>query len=236
MPKKKGQQQNQANVSASKENASASANAEPATLDQQNAVAAAKASALPTNVGAAEEQKVSPDVLGQYEKSKANIDALESEEDDDVPVKKNLGERRGSRFDLMKDEENKGEDDQQATLYRPEFGKPAKGQEKIWELMSSYIGGDQRSIQRSIVNHVEYTLARTRFDFDDQGAYKAVAHSVRDRLIEAWNDTQQFHTVSRSFHPFLFQRWILFCCAQSDIICTLLIRLSKMTSSVILNS
>ena len=67
----------------------------------------------------------------------------------------------------------------------------------MWELMSSYIGGDMRSIQRSIVNHVEYTLARTRFNFDDKGAYQATAYSVRDRLIEAWNDTQQFHTVSR---------------------------------------
>ena len=82
---------------------------------------------MPTNVVATEEQKVSPDVLGQYEKTKASIAALESEEEDEVPVKKNLGERRGSRFDLMKDEENKGDDDQQATLYRPEFGKPAQG-------------------------------------------------------------------------------------------------------------
>ena len=66
----------------------------------------------------------------------------------------------------------------------------------MWSLMSSYIGGDQRSIQRSIVNHVEYTLARTRFDFDNKGAYQAAAYSVRDRLIEAWNDTNQFHAVS----------------------------------------
>ena len=66
----------------------------------------------------------------------------------------------------------------------------------MWELMQSYIGSDQRSIQRSIVNHVEYTLARTRFNFDDKGAYQATAYSVRDRLIEAWNDTNQFHTVS----------------------------------------
>ena len=68
----------------------------------------------------------------------------------------------------------------------------------MWELMGSYIGSDSRSIQRSIVNHVEYTLARTRFNFDDKGAYQATAYSVRDRLIEAWNDTQQFHTVSLS--------------------------------------
>ena len=62
--------------------------------------------------------------------------------------------------------------------------------------MSAYIGSDQKSIQRSIVNHVEYTLARTRFNFDNLGAMQAASHSVRDRLIEGFNDTQQYHTVS----------------------------------------
>jgi len=82
-------------------------------------------------------------------------------------------------------------------LYRPEFGQAGKtANEKIWELMSSYIGADTKSIQRSIINHVEYTLARTRFNFDNLGAYQATGYSVRDRLIEAWNDTQQYHTVS----------------------------------------
>lgn len=55
--------------------------------------------------------------------------------------------------------------------------------------MKSYIGGDKKSIQRSIVNHVEYTLACTRFNFGDFAAYQACAYSVRDRLIEQWNDT-----------------------------------------------
>ena len=91
------------------------------------------------------------------------------------------------------------------TLFRPEFVQPGKtSTEKIWELMSSYIGNDQKAIQRSIINHVEYTLARTRFNFDNVGAYQATGYSVRDRLIEAWNDTQQYHTVSRrltSFRP-----------------------------------
>jgi glycogen phosphorylase len=41
----------------------------------------------------------------------------------------------------------------------------------MWELMKSYLGNDSQSIQRQIVNHVEYTLARTRFDFDNFGAY-----------------------------------------------------------------
>jgi starch phosphorylase len=76
-------------------------------------------------------------------------------------------------------------------LYRPEFKYDAskKGTEKMWELMGSYLGNDTRSIQRQIVNHVEYTLARTRFDFDNYGAYQASAYAVRDRLLESWNDT-----------------------------------------------
>jgi starch phosphorylase len=39
---------------------------------------------------------------------------------------------------------------------------------------------------------VEYTLARSRFKFDDTEAYLATAHSLRDRLIEVWNDTQTY--------------------------------------------
>ena len=88
-------------------------------------------------------------------------------------------------------------DDEEKKLYRPEFATDKTGQEKLWGMMDSYIGSDQRSIQRSIVNHVEYTLARTRFNFDDFGAYQAASYSVRDRLIEAWNDTNQYHTVSK---------------------------------------
>jgi glycogen phosphorylase len=41
------------------------------------------------------------------------------------------------------------------------------------------------------VRHVEYTLARTRFDFKESHCYQAVAHSVRDRLIESFNDTHR---------------------------------------------
>jgi hypothetical protein len=102
--------------------------------------------------------------------------------------------RRDSRF-LLEDSQNK---DKEQTHYRPEFSHGAPGDEKnekIWELMSSYIGSDKKSIQRSIVNHVEYTLARTRFNFDNFGAFQAASYSIRDRLIEAWNDTQQYHTV-----------------------------------------
>lgn len=48
------------------------------------------------------------------------------------------------------------------------------------------------SIQESVINHIEYTLARSRYRFNDNEAYQATGHSLRDRLIEAWNDTQTY--------------------------------------------
>jgi starch phosphorylase len=36
---------------------------------------------------------------------------------------------------------------------------------KMWDLMNSYQPNDKKSLQESIVTHIEYTLARTRFDF-----------------------------------------------------------------------
>jgi hypothetical protein len=54
------------------------------------------------------------------------------------------------------------------------------------------------SIQESIVNHVEYTLARTRHHIDDFECYQAAAFSLRDRLIEMWNDTQTYFKCVRA--------------------------------------
>jgi len=62
--------------------------------------------------------------------------------------------------------------------------------------MDSYLGSDSRSIQRSIVNHVEYTLGLTRFNFKDFNAYQATSYSVRDRLIEQLNDSNAYFKVS----------------------------------------
>lgn len=49
--------------------------------------------------------------------------------------------------------------------------------EKLWSLMESYLQNDIPTIQRSIVNHVEYTLACTRFNFDNFKAYLATSHA-----------------------------------------------------------
>ncbi|WIA33199.1 hypothetical protein OEZ86_006345 [Tetradesmus obliquus] len=64
--------------------------------------------------------------------------------------------------------------------------------ELLYTLMDTYRKNDVLSIQESIVNHVEYTLARTRHQFDDFECYQAAAFSLRDRLIEMWNDTQTY--------------------------------------------
>ena len=64
----------------------------------------------------------------------------------------------------------------------------------LFSMMDSYVANDIVSIQRSIISHVEYTIGRSRYKFDDFEAYLATSHSVRDRLIESWNDTQKwFH-------------------------------------------
>lgn len=71
-------------------------------------------------------------------------------------------------------------------------GAPAERGQLLYTLMDTYIKNDVLSIQQSIVHHVEYTLARSRYKFDDLEAYMATAYSVRDRLIESWNDTQSY--------------------------------------------
>lgn len=68
------------------------------------------------------------------------------------------------------------------------------GSNKLWDLMSTYLEKDKEAIERQISDHVEYTLARNRYNFDSFGAYQATAYSVRDRLIEFWNDTNFLFT------------------------------------------
>lgn len=65
-------------------------------------------------------------------------------------------------------------------------------QERMWKLMDRHLATDFGTIQRGVVNHVEYTLAKNRFNMDDEACYRATAYSVRDRLIEMFNDTNAF--------------------------------------------
>lgn len=64
----------------------------------------------------------------------------------------------------------------------------------LWTKLSEPEASDVPAVQRSLVHHVITTLARTYFNVDSFAAYQAAAHSVRDRLISHWDETQQHHT------------------------------------------
>ena len=50
---------------------------------------------------------------------------------------------------------------------------------------------DSASIERTFASHVEYTLAKDEFSATPRDFYRALALSVRDRLADRWNKTQQ---------------------------------------------
>lgn len=81
-----------------------------------------------------------------------------------------------------------------------EHGHNAERHEYLWKLMRNYIPGDKESIQSSFVSHIEYTCTRSRFDFDNFSAYLATSYSVRDRLIELFNDTQEYFISQKMKH------------------------------------
>lgn len=49
--------------------------------------------------------------------------------------------------------------------------------------------------QSEFVRHVETTLARSLYNCDELAAYQAASQAIRDRLIVAWNKTQQKQTI-----------------------------------------
>ncbi|WCJ27091.1 Glycogen phosphorylase [Euphorbia peplus] len=70
------------------------------------------------------------------------------------------------------------------------FGDGRAKAERMFGLMDGFLKNDPVSLQKDILDHVEFRVARSRFNFDDFEAYQALAHSVRDRLIERWHETQ----------------------------------------------
>ena len=62
----------------------------------------------------------------------------------------------------------------------------------LWELCSLYLSKDIEAIKRQIANHLEYTLACNRLDFRPYAIYTAAAYSLRDRMLEFWNDTHEY--------------------------------------------
>jgi starch phosphorylase len=65
-----------------------------------------------------------------------------------------------------------------------------------WESLTAAVQSQDTvdQVQSAFVRHATTTLARTHFNLDNQAAYQAAAHALRDHLIARWNTTQQHHT------------------------------------------
>ena len=145
-----------------------------------------------------EEIEEKEDGQGKSQQNGQEGEAEEEEEEVEVEVKeKNVEKKKPRKNGLISIKRRKslyeGFDEKQE-LFRPEFRFDQKDQtkEKMWELMDTYLPRDIINIQKSIVKHIEYTLATTRFNVDAHYLFQGTALSVRDRLLEQWNDTQLY--------------------------------------------
>jgi len=69
--------------------------------------------------------------------------------------------------------------------------------EKLWRRIYEYQGMDKESILSSIATHMEFSLFSSRNTAVDGDIFQAVALTVRDRLIEMANDTEDIVIASR---------------------------------------
>ncbi|KAI5120630.1 hypothetical protein M0805_009390 [Coniferiporia weirii] len=69
-----------------------------------------------------------------------------------------------------------------------------RGDEKTWKENMRTLDAGERDISKSVVNHVQTSLARQAYNLDNLGAYQAIALSARDDLLVNWNDTQTHYT------------------------------------------
>jgi starch phosphorylase len=58
-------------------------------------------------------------------------------------------------------------------------------------LTASDLKMDRASVERSFASHVEYTIAKDEYSVTPRDFYRAIALSVRDRIADRWNKTQQ---------------------------------------------
>ena len=145
-----------------------------------------------------EEEEEGEDGQGKNPQNPQEGEVEEEEDEVDVEVQEKKKEKKQPPKDgLISIKRRKslyeGFDEKQE-LFRPEFRFNEKDQtkEKMWELMDTYLPRDIINIQKSIVKHIEYTLATTRFNVDAHYLFQGTALSVRDRLLEQWNDTQLY--------------------------------------------
>ena len=66
-----------------------------------------------------------------------------------------------------------------------------KEMEIMWDLIATYRSMDRDGLIESIANHIEFSQCKNRYTAEDFDIYRSFALSIRDRLVEFWNDTQQ---------------------------------------------
>lgn len=66
-----------------------------------------------------------------------------------------------------------------------------EGMETIWSLIADYRRMDEEGLIESIANHLEFSECKNRYTTSDLDVYRSFAMTIRDRLVEFWNDTQQ---------------------------------------------
>jgi starch phosphorylase len=86
-----------------------------------------------------------------------------------------------------------------ATGYFPETDATGKekwprGDEETWKAGLRSVDQDVSDITKSIVHHIQTSLARQAYNIDNIGAYQATALAAREDLIINWNQTQMTYT------------------------------------------
>lgn len=66
-----------------------------------------------------------------------------------------------------------------------------KGMEKIWNMIADYQQMTPEALLKSISRHLEFSVCKTRYSAKDVHIYESLALSIRDRLVEFWNDTHR---------------------------------------------
>ena len=136
----------------------------------------------------------------KYKKNLNEEEEEEEEEEDDYAEKNNNKKSYNkdnydnNKKDVQLSTKTKGQHfdnyDKNLNILNKEHKLNSMNNNRIWEIMTKNLEKDQLSIQESIVKHIEYTLAVNRFDINQENLYQGTALSVRDRLIEQWNNTQ----------------------------------------------
>jgi len=74
---------------------------------------------------------------------------------------------------------------------RKKSKNPNKLLGKLSPSTNDLLGRDLNSLQKSFVNHLEFSLAKDKYSATQRDFLKSIVYTIRDRLFERWIETQQ---------------------------------------------